>query len=134
MGLVYADIELANARDSELSPMGVRALVDSGALHLCIPEHVATQLKLEKLDEREVTLADGKRELVAYVGPIKIKFANRQCLTGALVLGKEPLLGAIPMEDMDVVISPARHKLVVNPESPNIPMSLAMGVRPIPRG
>jgi clan AA aspartic protease len=127
MGLVYADIELANARDSELSPMGVRALVDSGALHLCIPEHVATQLKLEKL-------ADGKRELVAYVGPIKIKFANRQCLTGALVLGKEPLLGAIPMEDMDVVISPARHKLVVNPESPNIPMSLAMGVRPIPRG
>jgi clan AA aspartic protease len=129
VGLVYADIELANARETSLSPMDVRALVDSGALHLCIPQHVATQLKLETLNEREVTLADGKKQLVPYVGPVKVRFANRQCLTGALVLGSEPLLGAIPMEDLDVVVNPARQSLTVNPDSPNIPMSLAMGVR-----
>jgi hypothetical protein len=28
----------------------VRALADSGAVHLCIPEHVALQLQLRELD------------------------------------------------------------------------------------
>ena len=129
MGLVHADIELANARQDELLPMTVNALVDSGALHLCIPQHVATQLALPVLDRREVTVASGDRQTVDYVGPVKIRFANRQCLVGALVLGDQPLLGAIPMEDMDLVISPSRQSLTVNPNSPNIAVSLAMNFR-----
>lgn len=129
MGLVYADIELTNARDDSLRPMQVRAMVDSGALHLCLPQHVATQLGLARLDQRTVTTADGKEHVVDYVGPLKVRFANRQCLTGALVLGNETLLGAIPMEDMDVLIDPARQQLTVNPRNPNIPASVAMGAR-----
>ena len=43
---------------------------------------------------------------------------------GAMMLGDETLLGAIPMEDMDLVVLPARRELVVNPQSPNIPMSV----------
>ncbi len=31
----------------------------------------------------------------------------------------EPLLGAIPMEEMDVLIHRQRQELVVNPEHPN---------------
>lgn len=127
MGLIHAEIQLANAREDDLSPMTVTALVDSGALHLCIPAHVATQLRLPVLDRREVRTADGKPHEVDYVGPVKVRFANRQCLVGALVLGNETLLGAIPMEDMDVVISPSRQSLVVNPSSPNIAGSVAMG-------
>ena len=129
MGIVHADIELANARLDDLAPMTVSALVDSGALHLCIPRHVANQLKLEVLDQRGVTFADGREVTVDYVGPVRVKFANRQCMVGALVFGDEPLLGAIPMEDMDLVIHPGRHSLTVNPANPNIPMSLAMGFR-----
>lgn len=128
MGLILADIELANAREDALLPMTVNALVDSGALHLCIPQHVATQLQLPVLDRREVTVADGKSRTVDYVGPVRIRFANRQCLVGALVLGDQALLGAIPMEDMDLVISPARQSVTVNPNSPNIAASMAMGV------
>lgn len=128
MGLVYADIELTNARDDALRPMQVRAMVNSGALHLCLPRHVATQLGLLPLDQRTVTTADGREHLVDYVGPLKVRFENRQCLTGALVLGEETLLGAIPMEDMDVLIDPARQRLTVNPRNPNIPASVAMGV------
>ena len=30
----------------------------------------------------------------------------------------EPLLGAIPLEDMDVLIHPLRQELIVNPEHP----------------
>lgn len=129
MGLVRADIELANARDDALQPMSVNALVDSGALHLCIPQQVADQLALPVLDRRQVTIADGNAHTVDYVGPIRVRFANRQCLVGALVLGNETLLGAIPMEDMDVVISPSRQSLTVNPNSPNIAASMAMGFR-----
>ncbi len=130
MGIILTDIELANARQDDLLPMTVNALVDSGAVHLCIPQHVANQLKLPVLDRREVTVANGASEMVDYVGPIKVRFANRQCLVGALVLGDQALLGAIPMEDMDLVISPSRQTVTVNPNNPNIAMSLAMGVRP----
>ncbi len=106
------------------------SLVDTGSLHLCIPEHIAIQLELEELYKREVTTADGKKHLVPYMGPISLNFQNRACFTGALVLGDEVLLGAVPMEDMDVLISPARQALIVNPESPNIAMSVAKGARP----
>jgi hypothetical protein len=73
---------------------------------------------------REVTTADGRRQLVPYVGPIEVLFENRNCYVGALVLGDEVLLGAVPMEDMDLVISPTRREVVVNPESPNFPHAL----------
>jgi len=128
MGLINADIELSNPRDKDIKPIKVTSLVDTGALHLCIPEHVAIQLELEELYQREVTTADGRKHLVPYMGPISIRFENRACFTGALVLGNEVLLGAVPMEDMDVLISPAKQTLIVNPESPNIAMSVAKGI------
>jgi clan AA aspartic protease len=126
MGLIFADIELANARKDELAPMLVNALVDSGSVHMCVPQHVANQLELAELDRREVTIANGDKILVPYVGPVLVKFANRQCLVGALVMGDQALLGAIPMEDMDVIIHPSRLSLTVNPNSPNIASSMAM--------
>jgi len=125
MGLIYADLSIANPRKPELKPMHVRALADTGALHLCIPKHIAIQLELEELYSREVTTADGSKHLCPYVGPIELKFENRACFTGALVLGDEVLLGAVPMEDMDVLLSPAKQAVIVNPESPNIATSVA---------
>lgn len=109
--------------------MSVSALADTGALHLCIPEHVALQLQLEEQDKREVTIADGTNHLVSYVGPLIVRYANRTCFTGAMVLGEEIRLGAIPMEDMDLVVRPATCDVVPNPLNPNIPASIAMGAR-----
>ena len=128
MGLIRADIQLANVQQPDLEPMSVTALVDSGAMHMCIPQHVANQLDLPVHEQRPVTLADGAEKQVDYVGPLQIRFANRQCLVGALVLGDEPLLGAISMEDMDLVVHPSRGKLEVNPANPNYPMSVAKGL------
>ena len=125
MGLVIARIILINPRENEIKPLELDALADSGALHLCIPEHVRIQLKLEEIDKKEVTLADGGKKLVSYVGPLEIRFENRIGFSGALVMGDQTLLGAIPMEDMDLVISPKKRLLEVNPESPNIAASIA---------
>ena len=123
MGHAFADLELSNPRAPSLQPVQVRALADTGALMLCIPEHVAVQLGLETETEREVTVADGRRLKVPYVGPIRVAFDGRFCFVGALVLGDEVLLGAVPMEDLDLVISPGRRTVTVNPESPNIPQA-----------
>jgi clan AA aspartic protease len=88
-------------------------------VHLCIPEHVQIQLKLVEIDKKEATLADGHKTLVPYVGPIQVRFKNRIGFVGALVMGDQVLLGAIPMEDMDLVVVPKERRLDVNPASPN---------------
>lgn len=124
VGLIRTDIDLLNPRSGELAPLKVTALVDTGAITLCIPEHVAVQLDLAELEKREVTRAEGRHLSVPYVGPIQVRFANRSCFTGALVLGDSVLLGAIPLEDMDLVINSRRREVTVNPESPNIPSAV----------
>ena len=124
MGLVNGNVLLKNPRLPELAPVDVVALADSGAVHLCIPEHVRIQLKLEAIDNKEVTLADGSKKLVPYVGPIELRFKNRVGFAGALVMGDQVLLGAIPMEDMDLIIIPKTRTLDVNPDSPNIASSI----------
>ena len=126
MGPVDGSLVLKNPRLPDLEGVQVIALVDTGAVHLCIPAHVRIQLKLEAIDDKEVTLADGSKRLVPYVGPIEIKFKNRTGFAGALVLGQQVLLGAIPMEDMDLVVIPRTRTVDVNPESPNIASSIAM--------
>ena len=130
MGLVRTKLQISNPRRSDLEAIEVEALVDTGALHLCLPEHVALQLGLEELEKREVTVAGGSKQIVAYVGPIQTTFRNRSSFTGAMVLGEEVLLGAIPMDDMDLVVRPAIRDVVANPLNPNIPASVAMGVLP----
>ncbi len=125
MGSIRTRISLANPKDAALTPMEVDALVDTSALHLCLPEHISVQLQLKELYKRDVTTADGRRQLCSYVGPVQITFGNRGCFAGALVLGDEVLLGAVPMEDMDLVISPARLSVEVNPANPNIAASVA---------
>jgi len=133
MGYVYADISIKNPKNGKIKPILIKAMVDTGAMTLCIPEHVRLQLALEPIEKREVTTADGKREvttadgkshIVPYVGPVQIEFENRTCFTGALVIGDSVLMGAVPMEDMDLVINPSTQTVSVNPESPNIPSAL----------
>lgn len=124
MGLVYTNLELKNPRNESLKAVKVKALVDSGALMLCIPERVASQLGLESQELREATTADGTVHKVPYAGPIEVCFEERHCYVGALIMGDDVLLGAVPMEDMDLIISPAHRKVVVNPNSPNFPSAL----------
>jgi clan AA aspartic protease len=124
MGLVSTEVTLRNPRKPDLAPVKVEALADSGSLHLCIPEHVRIQLELEEIDKKEATLANDSRELVPYVGPIEIHFRNRVGFAGALVMGNQVLLGAIPLEDMDLVVIPSTRTLDVNPSSPNIATSV----------
>jgi clan AA aspartic protease len=116
---------LNNPRLPDLAPVEVEAMADSGAVHLCIPEHVRIQLQLEEIDRKEAVMADGSRRKVPYVGPVEIRFKNRVGFSGALVMGDQVLLGAIPMEDMDLVLFPAERKIDINPSAPNVATSMS---------
>ncbi len=72
-----------------------------------------------------MTLADGSCVRAPYVGPVVVRFRNRIGVMGALVMGNEVLLGAIPMEDMDLVVDPGRQRVDINPSSPNIASGIA---------
>ena len=54
----------------------------------------------------------------------RVGFENRTCFTGALVLGDTVLMGAVPLEDMDLVIHPREQTLTVNPLSPDVPSAI----------
>ena len=125
MGLVYTDLELLNPRKPEFQPVAQRALVDTGSTFLVIPQHVAIQLGLDLLESREITLADGAKIKAPYVGPIEVRACGRRAFVGAIVAGDETLLGAIPMEDMDLVVHPERRWVGPNPLRPNVPSGKA---------
>jgi clan AA aspartic protease len=130
MGLVSALLRVGNPKLPGIEPVEAKALCDTGALHLFIPEHVALQLKLETIEHQVVILADGSRRSVPYVGPVEVRFKNRVGFMGALVLGNQVLLGAIPMEEMDLVVIPRSRRVDVNPENPNVASSI---VKSMPR-
>lgn len=129
MGIIRQHIRLANYVEPDLEEIDAVALVDTGALELCIPQHIANQLRLKTIQDREVTLANGQRQVVPYVGGVRIEVFGRATVQSANVLGDEVLLGAVPMESLDLVIRPATLSVVPNPDSPNIPASLAKGLR-----
>lgn len=131
MGLVYADVELINGEDladarrhrigeDEVKRMTVSMLVDTGAYMLAINENIQEQLQLPVVEKRKAQLANGSIEEYDVVAPVELRFKNRATTCRAMVLpgDSEPLLGAIPLEDMDVLIHPQRQELIVNPDHP----------------
>jgi len=131
MGLIYAEIELTNGEDlvlarrnyigeDEIKSMRVNMLVDTGSVYMFINESIQEQLQLPELEKRKGQLANGHIVEYRVVGPIEVKFKNRRCSVDAMVLpgDNEPLLGAIPLEDMDVLFNPYRQELIVNPDHP----------------
>ncbi|NTV10001.1 MAG: clan AA aspartic protease [Zoogloea sp.] len=125
MGLTYADVQIENLFTGR--SMRVTALADTGAVFFSVPEHIAVQLgfDLSEVSTREVVLANGHRQAVPMIGPLRVRFADRYCDLSALVLGDEPLFGAVPMEMMDLVLHPATQTLGINPASPYVPIALA---------
>jgi len=131
MGLVYADITLINSFDITAAKKGliakenvkkldVTAMVDSGAITLTISDAIAEQLDLDIVDDIDVELADGSHSKRKLVGPVTVRFKNRTAICSALVFPgiNEVLLGAIPMESMDVLIDPLAQQLIVHPDRP----------------
>ncbi len=100
------------------------ALVDTGAAELAIPADLIERLKLQETGEVQVYTADGGEHTYRVFGIVDISVQGRSCQVRAIELphGAEPLLGAVPLEEMDWHISPQGKQLVGNPKSPDKPL------------
>ena len=125
-------IKLTNWLDAErvrlgqIGPEDVRsveldALVDTGATTLILPADVADRLGLIVLNETWARLADGSRAPTKRVGGIKLEILGRDMLTSGYVLpaGTTPLIGQIPLEELDLVVEPRSGSLRTNPNHPD---------------
>jgi clan AA aspartic protease len=124
MGIVYSEIVLKNAWDvgnvreglipeQQVRAVVVNALVDTGAGTLVINEEIRLKLGLAIEGLRRSTLADGTSLTYQVTEPVKIYWKDRDCACQPIVIpgADSILLGAIPLEDMDLIVDPKKQEL-----------------------
>ena len=102
--------------------MTVQAIVDTGAWTIVINEEIRDKLGLDDAGYENGTLvnevddADGTKERYKLAGPVEIWWKSRSFICPALVIPDAPdiLLGAIPLEAMDLTINPYRQLVGVH--------------------
>ena len=122
MSLVQTEITLRNANDimavrrgyiqeTEVREITVQALVDTGSWTLVINEATREKLGLDIVGTDSGTLADGTKAEYNMAGPLEVMWKNRRVTCEALVLpdAEDILLGAIPLEAMDLTVNPRRE-------------------------
>ncbi len=130
MGVFTVPIKLKNwqnrflPEDKRGEDITCDALVDSGAAELALPVEIISRLKLEQLGAVRVYTADGGEHEYRLFGMVEVEVGERICHVRTIELphGAEPLLGAVPLEEMDWHISPLEKKLIPNPRSPEKPL------------
>jgi clan AA aspartic protease len=129
MGLVYQQLRLSNPYESGIEEIDATALVDTGATELCIPEHMANQLKLKYAGERIIHLANGEKQVCDVMMTVRIEVFGLVWNGQAIITGDEVLLGAIPMESLNLIVDPKKQIAFPNPDNLNVPVSKAKGAR-----
>lgn len=94
-------------------PIGVRFLVDTGAVYTVLPEKVWQALKLKPERRLEFTLADGT---TIGRGASECRFTvGRGSATSPVVLGgpeDAALLGAVTLETLGLMVNPLSRELL----------------------
>jgi clan AA aspartic protease len=98
--------------------------VDTGAAELALPADIVERLRLKPFDIMRARTADGGQHEYRVCGIVELEVQGRKCRVQAIELprGAPPLLGAVPLEEMDWHISAQEKKLLPNPESPDRPL------------
>jgi clan AA aspartic protease len=130
MGVFWVEIKVRNwqnrflPEDERGEDIVCKALVDSGAVQLSLPVDLVERLKLMELGQVRVYTADGGEHEYRVMGIAEVELRGRSTHVRVIELprGARPLLGAIPLEEMDWHISPVEKKLVPNPRSPEKPL------------
>ena len=125
MGTVYVEITLKNARDvgnqaeglikaPDIHETTVQAIVDTGAMSLVINEETRQKLGLSIQSEKPARLANGQLVACKITEPVEVHWKDRQTACQALVIpgATTILLGAIPLEGMDLMVNPVSRELV----------------------
>jgi len=125
MGNFVEKITLENTRDrafaksgyipqDQIRSMEVEVMPDTGAWTLIINEETRKQLGLETVGTVESSVADGTTAMYEMTEAVEIRWKNRQAIQQAVVVpsAKHNLLGALPLEALDLCVDPVNQKLV----------------------
>ncbi|MDR1788240.1 MAG: aspartyl protease family protein [Treponema sp.] len=106
--------EMGLIKEAEVRQVTLDAVVDTGAWCLVINEETRAKLGVEVTGTDTVNLADGGRTECSTVGLIETWWKDRHYTHDALMLpdSKEVLLGAIPLEAMDLIVDPRQGTLI----------------------
>jgi predicted aspartyl protease len=124
MGVVYTTLKIRNAiNQGEF--ISIQAKVDTGATMLVIPQHLADALKFPSMRQQTVKYANEKTENLLVVWAVELEVCGRTGVFEAVVQPNKnyALLGAIPMEALDLIVEPASFGIYPNPRSPQMPMA-----------
>ncbi|GHT93195.1 hypothetical protein FACS1894140_6130 [Spirochaetia bacterium] len=125
MGTTYADIVLSNAidvgnarrgfiKESDVRSLTVHAVVDTGADTLVITESIRDKLGLGVAGLSEVTFANNTKEMSKVAEPVRLQWEDRHVTLDPWVVTGEGdvLLGAFPLEVMDLIVDPRNERLI----------------------
>ena len=125
MSTTYDEITLKNAADvtnvrrgyikeSEVRQITLQVVADTGADTLIINEPIRSALGLDVLGPAEAWLADGSNHGCMITEPVEVHWRDRfmSCHPWLIATAREVLLGAIPLEEMDITVDCKRQRLV----------------------
>ncbi len=125
VGRFSVDVEVANNDDLALVRRGllrsdqvrretIRALVDSGATKLVLPQAVVKRLGLPPGDPIKVRYADGRRAQRKGVEGVYLQLLGRHGTFTAICEPKreDALIGAIVLEDLDLLVDCVTQQVV----------------------
>ncbi|MDR2606821.1 MAG: retroviral-like aspartic protease family protein [Treponema sp.] len=125
MGEVRTEVTLVNIRDQNVADGGympqdqvrqltVNAVVDTGAWTLVINEETREKLGLRVKKSSETTVAGGVKISSGITEPVMVYWKDRETPCQAVVLSgeSEVLLGALPLEGMDLMVHPLENKVI----------------------
>jgi predicted aspartyl protease len=101
-------------KETEVRRLTVKALVDTCAWTLVINEETRAKLGLQVLRTSTSEVADGAVVTGSVTEPVNIYWQDRYTGCNAFVLPNETevLLGALPLEGMDLLVDPKREHLI----------------------
>ena len=96
--------------EEEVRHMPLNILVDTGSYMLCINESIQAKIQFQIVEKWKPQTANGHNVECDVLSTVELKFKNRRTMCNAMVLpgDAKPLLGAIPLEDMGVLIHTLR--------------------------
>ncbi len=135
MGEIIVEIELENREDRYDALRGridensvrretIRAVADTGAVMLALPEDLVERLGVPMVDTITTTYADGRRGELPVSDTLTIRIGDRRMGTECIVVpeGAEALVGQLVMERLDLIPDPLNQTLGPRPESPDRPL------------
>ncbi len=135
VGEIVVDIALENVHDrgqaeggsraeSEVRRETIKAVADTGAVMLALPQDVVRRLGLSFVSTIATMYADGRRGNLPVAGPLTIEIGDRSMPTNCIVVpeGADALIGQVVMEVLDLIPDPMNQTLGPRPESPDRPL------------